>query len=476
LLSKARDNYNTRRGGGRLFGVGGEGERGKGEGGWGGSWGESVGEGDVEDVEDGDFNDDDGNGENVDVTRYDSNVCEPDKQYNKHPNSTNISHDNVQCVKSSCDTVISSNDSICNTSQSILSNHDNLLEHSYNSNQSNISSNCSLNKYIKSPNEDARNSYTSKGILKTMDYFVRRSTDYLDTVVDGCENGDCIVYDDVNNDDNNHDDNNHDDNNHDGNNHVGNNHDDNKHDCKKHDDVIGTSVSNYDDDDDVAKRRLEQLQAELAMLEESYEDEYGVDVTGNTNSSKQYWERGERSEHVECWERAENAANYENDVYDMDFEKRDYDDYYNNADLDNGPNTRESDDGLVLMNTIGRNDDNFVGKCHEEEEEVIIQHDVVQEEEDDEVLVQEEEDEVVIDEYEQAIQDAHKRAEELSKAASCNSNNDNDGASEAAQEEEEEEEMELIFIRPGVYQDPTSGKFYCLKDDEEGEEGEGLYA
>ena len=32
-------------------------------------------------------------------------------------------------------------------------------------------------------------------------------------------------------------------------------------------------------------------------------------------------------------------------------------------------------------------------------------------------------------------------------------------------EEGEEEELDLIFIREGVYQDPNTGKFYCLKDD-----------
>jgi len=38
---------------------------------------------------------------------------------------------------------------------------------------------------------------------------------------------------------------------------------------------------------------------------------------------------------------------------------------------------------------------------------------------------------------------------------------------EEEEEDEGEEEMELIFVRPGVYQCPHTGKFYCLKDDEE---------
>jgi len=35
----------------------------------------------------------------------------------------------------------------------------------------------------------------------------------------------------------------------------------------------------------------------------------------------------------------------------------------------------------------------------------------------------------------------------------------------AEEEEEEEEELDLVFVREGVYQDPISGKYYCLKEE-----------
>ena len=44
-------------------------------------------------------------------------------------------------------------------------------------------------------------------------------------------------------------------------------------------------------------------------------------------------------------------------------------------------------------------------------------------------------------------------------------NNDDEGQDEQGKKEDDEEELDLVFIRDGVYQDPVTGKFYCLRDE-----------
>jgi hypothetical protein len=188
------------------------------------------------------------------------------------------------------------------------------------------------------------------------------------------------------------------------------------------------------DTGDIGQRRLLELQKELEELEQSYEEEYG-----DTSAEASVEASPSVARFCEVDFGFEKPAELE--PAELGFEKltvasppRSHAEFGGES---VGPPTRGSDDGSVLLQTIPR---------HEELERE-------EQEQDDDVMIQD-------------VGDFEEEQNFMATAGSAQAALEGEGE----EGEEEEEEMELVYIRPGVYQDPASGKFYCLKDDEEDDE------
>ena len=159
---------------------------------------------------------------------------------------------------------------------------------------------------------------------------------------------------------------------------------------------------------DIGAAKLRELQRELDELEESYETEYG-DLSHSAASMY-----GDDQILLNPLEQDEEKENYDPE-----------------SPLREGPPTLDDeDDGLVLMRTGNFNGGNVLQE---------VSHEVV-------VVVEKEEEEEV------------EFAEIGSSALAPDCVNDN-----VEESVEEDEELELVFVKEGVYQDPSTGKFYSLK-------------
>jgi len=155
----------------------------------------------------------------------------------------------------------------------------------------------------------------------------------------------------------------------------------------------------------IGVEKLRELQRELQELEESYETEYG--------------------------DLSQSASNIDIELNPLcaDEEKENTDP--TSPSRPGPPTLDDEDDGLVLMRTGNFSEGNVLQE---------VSHDVVVEQADYEEVYEEIEEEVGADpQYESSLRSSVRSSES------------------------DDDELELVFVKEGVYQDPSTGKFYSLK-------------
>jgi hypothetical protein len=155
---------------------------------------------------------------------------------------------------------------------------------------------------------------------------------------------------------------------------------------------------------DIGAAKLMELQRELEELEDSYETEYG-DLSQSVSSNVQL-----------------------NQLQLGDDEEKENTDP--TSPQQSAPPTLDDDDGMVLMRTGNLDSSKVLQE---------VDHDVVV---------------GGTDSFEYEVQDVSEVSEDIVEGGIIY---------EDEKEEGSDEELELVFVKEGVYQDPTTGKFYSLK-------------